>query len=95
MVKLCPPRPTFAFDANERERTLMEQHAAYWRAHIPSGLVVAFGPVLHPDGAFGVGLLRAADATVVQDLLANDPAINGGIGLVAEIYPMAALVSTP
>jgi uncharacterized protein YciI len=93
MVKLVPPRPTFNVDANDHERDLMRAHVMYWRAHLASGLVVAFGPVLAPDGAFGVGLLRATDEREVRDFLAQDPALTGGIGLVAECYPMATLIS--
>lgn len=92
MVKLVPPRPTFNVDANDHERDLMRAHAIYWREHIACGLVVAFGPVLGPDGAFGVGLLRGVNEAEVRDFLAGDPALSGGIGLVAETYPMAALI---
>ena len=28
--KLIPPRTSFAFDMNETERALMQQHGAYW-----------------------------------------------------------------
>lgn len=93
MVKLVPPRPTFNVDATEAERALMRDHAGYWREHIACGLVVAFGPVLHPDGAFGLGLLRAVDDAEIRSFLAGDPALSGGIGLVAETFPMAALIS--
>jgi hypothetical protein len=30
VLKLTPPRPTFAEDMTEEERTIMMQHAAYW-----------------------------------------------------------------
>ncbi|MGZ5198299.1 MAG: YciI family protein [Telluria sp.] len=95
MVKLIPPRPTFHLDANDRERELMRGHAMYWREHIACGLVVAFGPVLGPDGAFGVGLLRAMDGEEISAFLGGDPALSGGIGLVAETYPMASLICAP
>lgn len=93
MVKLLPPRPTFNVDANDHELDLMRAHGMYWRQHIACGLVVAFGPVLGPDGAFGVGLLRAENEEEVRQFLAADPALRGGIGLVAEMYPMAALIT--
>jgi uncharacterized protein YciI len=71
----------------------MRQHAAYWSKHMESGLVVAFGPVNHPEGAFGIGFLRAKDDAEMQAFLANDPAILAGIGMAMETCPMLALIS--
>lgn len=93
MVKLVAPRPTFMHDASDIERSIMRQHSDYWKMNMESGLVVAFGPVSHPDGAFGIGLIRALDEAEMQAFLANDPAIVAGIGMDAKPFPMPALIS--
>lgn len=93
MVKLVAPRPSFMHDASDMERSIMRQHSDYWSMHMDSGLVVAFGPVNHPDGAFGVGLVRARDEAEMQAFLAHDPAILAGIGMAVQTYAMPALIS--
>lgn len=93
MVKLVAPRPTFMHDASDLERSIMRQHSDYWKTNMESGLVVAFGPVNHPGGAFGVGLLRARDEAEMRAFLAHDPAILAAIGMEVQTYPMPALIS--
>jgi len=67
----------------------MLQHTAYWRGHMAAGKVVAFGPVLDPDGVYGLGIIRAADENEVDEFILRDPAtvINS-----YSYHPMLAVV---
>ncbi|HEY2727207.1 MAG TPA: hypothetical protein VGI61_08545 [Parafilimonas sp.] len=56
--KLIPPRKTFSQAITQNERNIMLQHIVYWKKNMDEGRVIAFGPVLHPDGAFGVGIIQ-------------------------------------
>ncbi len=69
------PRPTFHVDMTPEERALMERHVAYWSAYAERGIAVAFGPVMDPSGAYGVGIYRVDDLDHMRRLLARDPAL--------------------
>jgi uncharacterized protein YciI len=75
VLKLIPCRPTFAQDMTDGERAIMQQHASYWRELMALGKVVAFGPVLDPAGAYGLGIVKAENTTEINDLITKDPAI--------------------
>jgi uncharacterized protein YciI len=88
-LRLIPPRPTFAQDMNEEERGIMQRHSAYWRQLMAKGLVVVFGPVMDTAGAYGLGIVRVADAAQVQEIIAGDPA--NGLNRY-DFHPMLAVV---
>ena len=73
-LKLIPARSTFALDMTEGERTIMQQHVVYWTGLMDQGKVRVFGPVLDPQGAYGIGILEAASEAEVLELIALDPA---------------------
>jgi len=79
LMRLIPPRPTFAVDMTEEERALMRQHIAYVRTWFDRGQVLAYGPVLDPAGAFGVALLEVDDPAEAQQFAKDDPAIQAGL----------------
>ena len=56
-LKLIPPRPTFAQDMTDEERSIMQQHVAYWMELMKQGKVVVFGPVLDPQSVYGLGIV--------------------------------------
>src|SRR5215467_2361550 len=56
--KLTPPRPSFAFEMNDSERALMQQHGAYWSEVAADGNAIVFGPVADPNGPFGLLVLE-------------------------------------
>jgi hypothetical protein len=93
LLRLIAPRPTFAMDMTADERVLMGIHGEYWRGKLAEGVVVAFGPVLDPAGAWGLGLLRATGEAEIQAFIAGDPVIRANVGFRCEVLPMAALVS--
>lgn len=73
-VKTLNPRPTFHLDMTTEERGLMEQHVAYWSAHAACGSAIVFGPVMDPQGVYGIGVYHVADEEEMRQLLDKDPA---------------------
>jgi uncharacterized protein len=86
--KLISPRATFPADMTSAERSLMQQHVAYWSEHMKHGKVVALGPVADPKGTFGVGIIRLEDGADPALLAANDPVILANAGFTCEMHPM-------
>ena len=89
-LKLIPRRPTFPQDMNEEERNIMQRHIAYWNGFLEQGKVIVFGPVMDPNGTYGMGVVEAENEEEVKNLTSNDPAatINR-----YEIYPMRAITA--
>lgn len=58
VLYLNPPRTTFMQDMTEKERKIMQQHVAYWNNFMDKGMVLAFGPVLDPQGGYGLGIVE-------------------------------------
>jgi uncharacterized protein YciI len=87
-LKLNPRRPTFSHDMTPEERTIMTQHVAYWTDLMAKGLVVVFGPVFDPKGAYGIGVVEMESEERLLEFIKNDPAatINS-----YEHYPMRAV----
>lgn len=86
-LKLIPPRPTFAQDITDEERALMEKHGAYCAEQFAAGKLLAYGPVMAPDGAFGVAILEVADEAEARQFGENDPSVRAGMNRF-EFYPM-------
>jgi uncharacterized protein YciI len=91
VVRLIPPRPTFAADMTEQERAIMAAHGAYWRGLMNRGIALLFGPVLDPAGVWGLGILEAKDPDAARGLAEDDPAVKSGLNR-AEIHEIAAVV---
>jgi len=47
----------------------------------------AYGPVIAPEGAFGVAILEVADEGEARHFGENDPSVRAGMNRF-EIYPM-------
>jgi hypothetical protein len=60
-VKALNPRPTFHLDMTSEERATMEKHVAYWSEKARQGIAIVFGPVMDPQGVFGMGVYQAQD----------------------------------
>ena len=71
-------------------RAVMIDRAAYWAPLVEDGTVIVLGPVADPAGAYGLGVVRAADAGANAALLAEDPAIKSGRGFRYDTAPMMA-----
>jgi len=87
LCKLIPPRPTFAQDMTDAEAKLMQQHVAYWKGLMDRGLVIVFGPVADPRGAYGVAILELEEEDA-NALGMNDPTIKANVGFHFEVHPM-------
>ncbi len=92
LLKLIPPRTTFAQDMTIAERALMQEHSAYWTALAEKRTAIVFGPVADPQGVWGVAVVEAEDEAKVRVLAENDPVMKAGDGFRHEIYPMLAAV---
>jgi uncharacterized protein YciI len=86
--KLYGPRPTFAQDMSETEAQAMQRHAAYWRACMEKGGLVAFGPVDDPAGRYGMLVLEVEDEAAARSLLDHDPVVEAKLGFRFEMPPM-------
>ena len=91
VLKLIPPRPTFAEDMTEKERDIMKQHAAYWKEKADQGIVLVYGPVLDPKGEYGLGIIEVDDENQARTFAADDPTVKSGLNKI-EIHPMQAIL---
>jgi uncharacterized protein YciI len=88
VIHLFPSRPDFATTMSDEERSIMQAHTTYWMEYMNKGVMLVFGPVLHPQGAYGLGIIAVESEEAVQPLLNNDPATS-----IAryEYFPMMAM----
>ncbi len=80
------PRPTFRQDMTREERDIMNRHVAYWSEKAERGIAIVFGPVLDPNGVYGIGVYQVKDEAEMRKLIDHDPA-NGLLKY--KIAPMA------
>jgi uncharacterized protein len=71
---LNPPRPTSMQDMSDEERGIMQKHVGYWNNLMAEGKVLAFGPVLDPQGAYGLGIVEVDNEDQVKAMISKDPA---------------------
>jgi uncharacterized protein YciI len=90
-LKLIAPRPTFAMDMNDTEKSMMQRHFLYWKDRQDAGEVIVFGPVLDPQGPYGMGVISAADEAGARAFADNDPAMKSNCGFRCEIHPIRAV----
>jgi uncharacterized protein len=94
LLKLIPPRPTFQANMSEEERELMGRHVAYWSEQLERGRLAVFGPVVDPEGGYGVAVVLADGEAEVKGLIAGDPVITDGTGFRYDVLPMPGAIST-
>jgi len=73
-LRLNPSRADFIQTMTEEEKSIIQQHGAYWRRFMNQGKVIVFGPVLDPKAVYGLGILAVEDEQEVKDFIAGDPA---------------------
>jgi len=93
LVRLLPPRPSFPEDMTASETDIMQRHVAYWTGLMQKGVVLLFGPVADPQGAWGVGIVRVGDLAEAEGLREGDPALQANIGFRCELLPMPRVVT--
>jgi len=73
----------------------MHQHADYWRALVNQDRAIVLGPVMDPAGAYGIGVILAADQAAARAMVDDDPVIKAGLGFRADVHAMLrAMVKT-
>lgn len=92
MFKLHPPRPTFAMDMNEKEKKLMQQHAAFWNDLLAKGTALVYGPVIDPKGTYGLAIIETDSDIEAKAICDNDPTIKAGLHTY-ELHPMYAFTA--
>ena len=91
-MKLIPPRATFPHDASEEELAAMSRHADYVKQLIEKDIVVAAGPVMEGEGAWGMAIVNVdteANANAIGDA---DPIVQSAIGFRWDVLPMGSLL---
>jgi uncharacterized protein len=88
LIRLIPPRPSFASDATPAEQALMEQHLTYWKDLNQKGICEFGGPVLDPKGVYGILVVRAKTEDEARALGEADPSVKSGMNKieVAEMH---------
>lgn len=74
----------------EEERSIMKQHAAYWKDKAEKGIVLIYGPVLDPKGTYGLGIVEVENEDQARTFAADDPAVKSGLTI--EVYQMLAIL---
>ena len=92
LIKLIPPRPSFAQDMTDEEKQLMQRHIAYWTKLTETGVALLFGPVADPAGAYGIGIVAVEQEEQIAALTAKDPVTASGGQFKHEAYVMPQLL---
>ena len=94
LLKLIGPRPTFGpGDMTADEAQLMGVHGAYWKDMLDRRIAIAFGPVVDPNGSWGLGIVKVEDVQEARALTTADPVIMANRGFSYEFFPMLTVVS--
>ena len=75
-------------DMTSEERDTMQKHVAYWAPFVQNGTVIVLGPVMDPNGGYGIAVVVVDSDEQLNDLIANDPA--NGLNSY-EVHPMRAV----
>ena len=95
LYKLIPPRPTFPADMTEEEGTVMQEHFGYWAKMIEERRAVAYGPVMDPNGTYGIAVVEVDDEATARSIAEGDPAITASAGFGFEVHPMPDAIVRP
>ena len=87
LYRLLPPRPSFPQDMSPEETDVMNRHLGYWQDLLDRKVALAFGPVLDPEGTWGLGLLDLDDEQAARAVGEDDPAVRSGT-CTYEVVPM-------
>ena len=90
VLYLNPPRPDFAHTMTEEELGIMKEHVAYWKEYLDKGVMLVLGPVMHPHGVYGLGIVEVESEEQLHTLMNNDPATPLNT---YEYYPMRAVTA--
>ena len=86
-MRLNPPRPDFATTMTPEEKDMMGQHSAFLRELLAQGKLILAGPVLDPQGAFGLGVVEVESHEEALQIAATDPSVKSGMNRY-DVIPM-------
>ena len=66
-------------DMTPDEAEVMEHHGDYWMELLTRQVALAYGPVLDPDGVWGLAILDLEDEADARPLGDGDPAVTSGV----------------
>lgn len=95
LYKLTPPRLTFPSDMTEDEGAIMQEHFGYWERLIRERQAVAYGPVMDPEGTYGLAVVEVEDEATASSIAENDPAITSNAGFRFELHQMPDAIVRP
>lgn len=87
LYRFIAHRPDFATTMTPEERTIMQEHVAYWRTQTEAGHALLFGPVVDPEQSWGIAVVEADSAQHLAELRQDDPVITHDLGMV-DVLPM-------
>lgn len=90
MIKYPPARSSFPGDATAEEKEIMGRHVEYWTNLMNQGHCLVFGPVMDPNGFYGLGVVQVDDVEQVREFIQKDPAVAAGL-MNVEYHPMGAV----
>jgi uncharacterized protein YciI len=73
-VRLIPNRKDFPANLSADEGAAMQRHALFLREQLQAKTLVVAGPVMDPNGVFGLGVFKGESVDAVRALLEKDPA---------------------
>ena len=75
-------------DMTDEERSIMQDHIAYWEPYVENGTVKVMGPVSDPAGGFGLAIVSVENLEEIDSLIGLDPA--NALGTY-DVFPMRAV----
>ncbi len=79
----------FHLDMTANERAVMQKHVVYCSEKAAKGIAIVFGPVMDPNGVYGIGVYNVNDEAEMREIIKHDPA-NGLLQY--EFFPMPRAV---
>ncbi|MFP2909042.1 YciI family protein [Pyxidicoccus sp. 3LFB2] len=73
-VRLVPNRPDFALSMTPEEQVAMRGHGEFLQGQLAAGTLVVAGPVMDPQGIYGMAVFEAESMDALHRLLESDPA---------------------
>ncbi len=78
-IRLIPPRPDFDKSLSGAEKQIMEEHFVYLKGLFEKGVCLFAGPVLDPNGVYGVIVVVAASEDEARAVMNSDPSVKAGV----------------
>jgi uncharacterized protein len=95
LIRLVPTRATFPKDATPAEQSVMQQHFAYWKGLNEKGICVFGGPVLDPNGTYGIIVVHVDTEDAARALGTADPSVKAGVNKIEVAEMHVAFVPVP